>query len=214
MSLNESEKKVKNNSDADSSLTNNGKKEEAKNTKDSSTAKTNQNAPDKTKKDITLSKEEYQKLHEDAQKGGVYYDKFLRVHAELENIQKRTEKEKTNYFQMATETVISKILPVVDNFDRAVDSIETTKPEDIKHFLSGVELTRKELHKVLSEIGAERLETVGQKFNPHFHEAIMVENTKDATKDDIILAQIQAGYKLNGKLLRPAKVKVGRYTKE
>jgi len=209
----ETEKKPKNNSDESSFLSQNGKKEESGKAKNSVLDKGTPNAADKAKK-VTLSEEEYTKLCEEAQKGIVYYDKFLRIHAELENIQKRTQKEKANFFQLATENVITKILPVVDNFDRAVDNVETTKPEDIKNFLNGVELIRKELQRVLMELGTEKLETVGKKFDPHFHEAVIVESINDESKDDVILAEIQAGYKMDGKLIRPAKVKVGRYIKK
>ena len=157
------------------------------------------------KKSISLSKEEFEGLNEKAQSSEEHYDKWLRCQAEVENTKKRLEKEKAEFFKFANEDLIIRLLPIVDNFDRALGSVKHTKASDA--VLEGVKLVQKELHSLFKDYGVERVKSVGEKFDPHLHEAIAVVETDDHPEDTVI-EEIQTGYTLKGRLVRPSIVKV------
>lgn len=156
---------------------------------------------------VTLSKEEFNSLNEKAKKYDEYYDKWLRLQAELENTQKRLNKEKEEFLKFANEDLVIRLLPAVDNFDRALASVKHTKESDA--VLEGVKIVQRELHTILKDSGVELIKSVGEKFNPHLHEVIaMVES--DQCAEDTIVEEIQTGYTLNGRLIRPSIVKVSK----
>jgi molecular chaperone GrpE len=134
------------------------------------------------------------------------YDQLLRRQAEFENYRKRIERERTQIYQRGREDVLLQFLPVVDNFERALSSLETSEgdAEALRH---GVELIHKQFKDALSKFGLEPVEAVGQVFDPHLHEAVTTEAT-DKHKENTVIEEFQRGYKIGDKLLRPAKVKV------
>ena len=135
-------------------------------------------------------------------------DKYLRKVAEFENFRKRTTKEKTELILNGGEKVITKILPVIDDFERALANGEKT--DDPTVLREGMELIFKKLIKVLEGEGVERIETVDKDFNTDFHEAIaMVPGMGDDKKGKVVDC-VQTGYTLNGKVIRYAKVAVGQ----
>jgi molecular chaperone GrpE len=140
-----------------------------------------------------------------AEKGSLY-DKLLRGQAEFENYRKRTERERAELYQHGREDVLLQFLPVVDNFERALSSLETSEgdAEALRH---GVELIHKQFKDALSKLGLEPVEAVGQTFDPHVHEAVTTEAT-DKHKENTVIQEFQRGYKIGDRLLRPAKVKV------
>ena len=137
---------------------------------------------------------------------GTLYDKLLRGQAEFENFRKRTERERAELYQHGREDVLLQFLPVVDNFERALSSLETSEgdAEALRH---GVELIHKQFKDALSKLGLEPVEAVGQTFDPHVHEAVTTEAT-DKHKENTVIQEFQRGYKIGDRLLRPAKVKV------
>ena len=159
---------------------------------------------------VTLSKKEHEELLENAKKGQEYYDKWLRVHADFENTRKRLEKEKLEFLRFANEDLILELLPIIDNLDRAINSHKD--PEKDPH-LKGVLLIKDDLHKLLEHYGVAKVKSVGEKFNPDFHEAIMLVESKEHP-EDIIVEELQVGYTMHGKLIRPASVKVSKNNKE
>jgi molecular chaperone GrpE len=161
----------------------------------------------KTKDSVTLDKTEYDTLKQDARNGTESHDKMLRAYAELENTKKRLHKEKDEFVRFANEGLILRLLPIVDNFDRALASVKHTEETDA--VLSGIRMVQKELHSLFKDHGVEEVEAVGRKFDPHFHEAIAVVETDDHP-DDTVLEEIQRGYTLNGRLMRPSIVKVSK----
>lgn len=156
---------------------------------------------------ISLKKEEYKKLIEAAELVEDFKDKYLRVQAELDNTRKRSIKEKEEYVRFANEDILSDILYVVDNFDRALQHMSSA--EKVESILEGVKMIQKQFHLLLEQKGVIKIEAAGKKFDPALHEAVeRVETEED--KDGVIIEEVQAGYLLNGRLLRPAVVKVGK----
>lgn len=134
------------------------------------------------------------------------YDNLLRRQAEFENYRKRVERERAELYQHGRDDVLLQFLPVVDNFERALTSLETSEgdAEALRH---GVELIHKQFKDALSKFGLEAVEAVGQTFDPHVHEAVTTEAT-DKHKENTVIQEFQRGYRIGDRLLRPAKVKV------
>jgi molecular chaperone GrpE len=134
------------------------------------------------------------------------YDQLLRRQAEFENYRKRTERDRVDTYNRARADIIMELLPVIDNFDRALSSLETSS-EDAAGLRHGVELIHKQFKDILTKLGLEPVEAMGRPFDPHVHEAVATEVT-DEHEENTIIAEFERGYKLGDKLLRPAKVKV------
>jgi len=134
------------------------------------------------------------------------YDKLLRRQAEFENYRKRVERERGELYQHGRDDVLLQFLPVVDNFERALSSLESSAG-DAEALLHGVELIHKQFKDALSKLGLEAVEAVGQAFDPHVHEAVTMEAT-DKHKENTVIQEFERGYRIGDRLLRPAKVKV------
>ncbi len=137
-------------------------------------------------------------------------DKLARRQADFENFRKRVERERSETYNRATADLVTKLLPVLDNLGRALDteaSVEATESDEFRHFLSGVDLIYKQLGGVLETLGVKPVSAVGETFDPHVHEAVVTEET-DEHKPDTVVQEIVRGYRLGDKLLRPALVKV------
>ena len=137
-------------------------------------------------------------------------DKFARRQADFENFRKRVERERSEIYTRATADLVKKLLPVLDNLGRALDteaSVEANESDEFRHFLSGVDLIHKQLGGVLEALGVKPLPSVGEQFDPHVHEAVVTEET-DEYEPDTVMQEIVRGYRLGDKLLRPALVKV------
>ena len=133
-----------------------------------------------------------------------YIEKYQRLMADFANYKQREEKSKEDFKKFASSSLIEKLLPVLDNFDRA---LKDKDPEDA--FVKGIIMTRDELIKVLKNEGLEEIESDGCEFDHNIHHAVMTEASDDVDEDHII-ETFQKGYKLNGKILRPAMVKVSK----
>ncbi len=151
------------------------------------------------------------RLDQKTQEAQELHDKMLRYAAELENLKKRQEKEKADLLQYANEALIRELLPVLDNLERAQEhgrQVET--PES---FLEGLENLHQGLMKALARFGVTVMTSVGEKFDPAFHNAVMQEETT-AAPDQTVLKELQKGYLLQNRLLRPAMVVVARNPQE
>ena len=136
-----------------------------------------------------------------------YYERLLRCAAEIENLKKRQEREKSELLQFANENLIKELLPVVDNLERALEhgrQLDAPAP-----MLEGLELVHQGFLKALTRFGVTPIESVGQPFDPAFHNAVMQEESMEA-EDSTILKELQKGYLLQNRLLRPAMVVVAR----
>lgn len=132
-------------------------------------------------------------------------DKYLRTLAEYENFRKRSEKEKAQMFELGAKSIIEQLLPVVDNFERALEHIPEEEKEN--SFVKGVEGIYKQIQKMFSDCDIQAIEAVGQKFDPALHNAVMTEEAGDA-EEDTVTADLQKGYTYRGNVVRHSMVKV------
>ena len=132
-------------------------------------------------------------------------DKYLRTLAEYENFRKRSEKEKAQMFELGAKSIIEALLPVVDNFERALDHVQ--EEEKDSPFVKGVEGIYKQIQKMFSDCDIQAIEAVGQKFDPALHNAVMTEEEGDA-EEDTITQDLQKGYTYRGNVVRHSMVKV------
>ena len=128
-------------------------------------------------------------------------DRLVRQAADLENFRKRSQREKDEARQFANQGLLEKLLPVVDNFEMALLAAGDADPA----IRDGVQMIYDQLLGVLKESGVESVEAVGEPFDPNLHEAISQQHTDEAA-EGTVLQQMQRGYKLNGRLVRPARV--------
>lgn len=162
-----------------------------------------------TRSELRRVEGELQKL---ADERADFLDKLARRQAEFENYRKRQERERGETYNRVVGDVVSRLLPVLDNLQRALvaeDSVQKSESEEFRHFLHGVELISKQLSGVFQEMGVEPVVTVGLPFDPHVHEAIAAEES-DEFASDVVIAEVVRGYRLGEKLLRPAMVKVAK----
>lgn len=134
------------------------------------------------------------------------YDQLLRRQAEFENFRKRLDRERGEIYQRTRAEVLLELLPVLDNFERALMSLETSG-DDAEALHQGVALIHKQLKDAVTKMGLQPVESIGKSFDPNVHEAITVEPT-DEHEENTIIEEFQRGYKLGDRLLRPARVKV------
>lgn len=133
-------------------------------------------------------------------------DSYLRKIAEFENYKKRTLKEKTELILNGSEKTITAILPVLDDFERAI----TDKSDDPKAIKEGIQLIYNKFNKILESIGVNKIEPVGKDFDVDYHEAVAMISTGEDDKKGKVIDCIQTGYTLNNKVIRHAKVAVGQ----
>ena len=139
-------------------------------------------------------------------------DRLARRQADFENYRKRVERERTETYNRVVADVAAKLLPVLDNLKRALEteaSVEASESDEFRHFLSGVDLIYKQLNGVLDALGVKPIAAVGEQFDPHIHEAVVTEATDDY-EPDTVMQELVAGYRLGDKLIRPAMVKVAK----
>lgn len=131
-------------------------------------------------------------------------DRLARMQAEFENARRRTQKEQQDFRDYASSDTIKSLLPVLDSFERALQT-----RSDAAEFRNGVELIYKQLQSTLEKLSLQPIKAKGEQFNPHLHEAIEMVDT-DEVPDHEVIEELQRGYKLKDRLLRPAMVRVAR----
>jgi molecular chaperone GrpE len=157
--------------------------------------------------ELTAEEKLQKELDEANEKVAVLEDKYLRQVAEFDNYRKRTIKEKAELIKNGGERAIESILPVLDDFERAL--INMAKDENATEIKTGVELIYNKFVGILKQNGLQKIETEGADFNTDFHEAIAIIPTPDKNLKGKVLDCVQAGYTLNDKVIRHAKVAVG-----
>lgn len=135
-------------------------------------------------------------------------DKYLRLSAEFDNFRKRTIKEKAELIKNGGEKTICAVLPILDDFERALQNIQ--KAEDIKAVAEGVDLIFQKFQKVLAQEGLKEMKPVGETFDTDFHEAVALVPAPNEEQKGKVLDCVQTGYKLNDKVIRHAKVVVAQ----
>ena len=135
---------------------------------------------------------------------------IARRQADFENYRKRIERERSESHNRVVADVARKLLPVVDNLGRALDAektVESSESKEFRHFLHGVQLISKQLNDVLESLGIQPIASVGERFDPHIHEAVVTEPS-DKYEPDTVTEELARGYRIGDRLLRPAMVKV------
>jgi len=141
------------------------------------------------------------KLEEKEKEVAALYDKYLRAVAELDNYKKRASKEKADIIKYGKEEIIKDILPFMDSLDRALEH----STGNIETFKEGIALIQEQLLSCLKKHGVERIESTGKDFDPNYHEALMMMDS-DQHEDNKVISEMERGYLLHGRLLRPSKV--------
>jgi len=137
-----------------------------------------------------------------------YLDRAARIQAEFENFRKRNAKAQEEYREYALADALKALLPILDSLDNALK----TNAASLEDFHSGIELIDKQFHDALAKLGVQPVPTEGQPFDPSLHQAIQMVDTDEA-EDNHVLDELQRGYKLKDRLLRPAMVRVARNPK-
>lgn len=161
-----------------------------------------------TTTEVPVETEEIQEKTEDlSAKVMELNDRYLRLYSEFDNYRKRTLKERVELSKMAAEEIILSMLPILDDFDRAIKAIEDN--EEKNHISEGVVLIYSKFKNILTQKGVEEIKAIGEVFDTDFHEAITRITVEEEEKKGKIVDEIQKGYLLNGKVIRFSKVVVG-----
>ena len=147
--------------------------------------------------------EEKEETCEEAKEDEDLNTKYLRLMADFQNYKKRTEMQKSEIHAYANEKIVLKLIEVMDNFERALGA-DASEGDSFKQ---GIEMIFKQLSDVLTDAGVKEIEAESTVFDPNFHNAVMMEDT-DKVESGMVSEVLQKGYTLNGKVIRPAMVKV------
>ena len=151
----------------------------------------------KVNEEIELLKKSNQELSE----------KSLRLIAEMQNMQRRFEQEKADIYKYEGENLVKKMLPILDNFERAISLDDDNLKDDLSKFLTGFKMIYSSLIAILKEMGVEEIDALGKQFDPNKMEAILTANIAEE-EQNVVVEVLQKGYTYNGKVIRVAMVKV------
>lgn len=157
----------------------------------------------------TLNTKEIEDLRSQAAKAGENWDKYLRATADLDNFRKRVVRERQEAAKYANEPILLKLLPVLDNFEKALAAAGTATDQSLQSHLAGLNMIYQQFKTALTEAGLEEINAEKQPFDPHWHEAVSQQETTEVPEGHVI-QQLRKGYKLRDRLLRPATVLVAR----
>lgn len=136
-----------------------------------------------------------------------YREQMLRLKADFDNTKKRLERDRSDSVKFANEKLLVEILNVMDNFDRALQSLE--EGHETAKVKQGLKLAQTELHKVLDRNGVQAVKSVGEAFDPQLHEAVATVEVEGA-EEGTVIDEVQKGYTLNGRLIRPSRVRIAQ----
>jgi molecular chaperone GrpE len=134
-------------------------------------------------------------------------DMMLRLAAELDNYKKRVAKERESLIRYAAQDVLQELIPVLDNFERAIESADKSK--DFVSFLEGVKMIYKNMYDVMGRKGLVGIDAVGETFDPNIHEAVM-QVTSEEHPENVVVEELQKGYMLHDRVIRPSMVVVSK----
>lgn len=160
----------------------------------------------------TVAADEYERLKEDyerlKQEREALLDRAARLQAEFDNARRRGAREQQEFKEYALADALKSLLPILDSLDRALRS---APPGD--EFVAGIQLIDKQFHDALAKLGVEPVQAQGEPFDPNLHQAVQMVETEDA-EDNHVIDELQRGYRLKDRLLRPAMVRVARNSKK
>ena len=158
--------------------------------------------PDKLAADITSLQEELEQLRTGVEES---HNRYLRTLADFDNFRKRQREETIRKANLVREELVLKLLPVLDNFERALAAAEEKHSYD--SLVEGVSLTLRQMREMLADQGVQSIEAVGREFDPELHEAMMRVETGEHPENTVV-DELEKGYTINGKVLRPSRVRV------
>ncbi len=190
--VNQNEKDIKEEDDCKSQeqdVTN-----EEKNNQDDSTLKTEtEDQDDANKVELVIEDKKIEEMN----------NKLLRLQADFLNYKSRTEKEKVKYYNDAIEDLVCEMLPILDNFERALENLDSDE-----NLSQGVEMILNQFRNLLNKYGVEEIDALGKKFDPNLHHGVTTEESDE--KEDTVIEVFQKGYKLKNKIIRPSMVKISK----
>ena len=157
----------------------------------------------------TLTPEQLEELKERAAKTDEHWERLLRTTADFDNFKKRAGREKQEAIKFANESLLQKLVPVLDNFDMALSAAQTGQTEAAQSLQAGIQMIYQQLKSALVEAGLEEVDAAGKTFDPNLHEAVSQTETAEVPEGQV-LQQLRKGYKLRERLLRPATVVVAK----
>jgi molecular chaperone GrpE len=157
----------------------------------------------------SLTPEQIAELQTHAAKAQENWDRLLRTTADFDNFKKRAAREKQDAIKYANESLVQKIIPVLDNFEMALAATQNSSSADIKSLQDGVAMIHSQLKSTLADAGLEEVDATGKSFDPNLHEAVSQQESA-AVAEGQVLQQLRKGYKLRERLLRPATVIVAK----
>ncbi|MSU58648.1 MAG: nucleotide exchange factor GrpE [Pedosphaera sp.] len=156
-----------------------------------------------------LAPAELEELKTRAAKADENWDRLLRTMADFENFKKRAARERQDAARFANESLIQKLIPVLDNFDMALSAAQTNPAGGAPSLSAGVAMIQQQFRAALAEAGVEEVDAAGKPFDPNLHEAVSQQESAEVP-DGHVLQQLRKGYKLRDRLLRPATVVVAK----
>jgi molecular chaperone GrpE len=161
-------------------------------------------------KPATVTAEQLEELKQRAAKADEHWDRLLRTTADLENYRKRATREKQESIKFANETLLEKLIPVLDAFDMALAAAQNNQTDAVQSLQTGINMVHQQLKTALASAGLEEVDAAGKPFDPNLHEAVSQQESVDVP-DGHVLQQLRKGYKLRERLLRPASVVVSKH---
>jgi molecular chaperone GrpE len=156
-----------------------------------------------------LTPEQIEELKTRAAKADDNWERLLRTTADLENFKKRAAREREEAIKFANESLIKRLVPVLDNFDMAMAATAQNQADTMQSLQTGISMIHQQLKKALQESGMEEVDAAGKPFDPNWHEAVSQQETTEVPEGNV-LQQLRKGYKLRDRLIRPATVIVAK----
>jgi len=157
----------------------------------------------------SVTAEQFEELKERAAKADEHWDRLLRTTADFDNFKKRAAREKQDAIKYANESLLQKLIPILDNFEMAQSATQAAQTDAAQSLQTGVNMIYQQLKNALSEAGLEELDAASKTFDPNFHEAVSQQETNDLPEGQVV-QQLRKGYKFRDRLLRPASVVVAK----
>ena len=157
----------------------------------------------------SVTPEQLAELKERAAKADEHWDRLLRTTADFDNFKKRAAREKQDAIRFANESLLQKLIPILDNFDMALSATQTAQTDAVQSLQTGVNMIHQQLKNLMAEAGLEEVDANGKAFDPNLHEAVSQQETSDVPEGQVV-QQLRKGYKFRERLLRPASVVVAK----
>jgi molecular chaperone GrpE len=157
----------------------------------------------------SVTPEQLEELKQRAAKADEHWDRLLRTTADFDNFKKRAAREKQDAIKYANESLLQKVIPVLDSFDMALVAAQNADTQAAQSLQTGLNMVFQQLKNSLTEAGLEEIDATGKPFDPNFHEAVSQRETTEAPEGQVV-QQLRKGYKLRDRLLRPATVIVAK----